>query len=178
MSDGHQENPARTSIYHISAELGETELCERREKLKEKKVIHFSSGETVEVEDSEEEEESSPQRNPFQDPAEKTRLSFRKTLVLFGRVSLMTCDFLGKRFAGALGLNVAKYQYAMDQYHRDHKAPRSRATERPAESSRLSSGAAGSRYGTTGCAAAQDRNKDLKEGYHNRGYQEDEETSE
>ena len=31
------------------------------------------------------------------------------------------CDFLGGRLAGALGLNAAKYQYAIDQYHRDLK---------------------------------------------------------
>lgn len=31
------------------------------------------------------------------------------------------CDFLGETLAGILGLNAAKYQYAIDQYHRDHK---------------------------------------------------------
>lgn len=33
----------------------------------------------------------------------------------------LACDFLGERLAGALGLKAAKYQYAIDQYDRDHK---------------------------------------------------------
>lgn len=44
-------------------------------------------------------------------------------LMTFLYVSLQTqaCDFLGERLAGALGLNAAKYQYAIDQYHHDRK---------------------------------------------------------
>lgn len=34
---------------------------------------------------------------------------------------ILACDFLGERLAGALGLNAAKYQYAIDQYQHDHK---------------------------------------------------------
>lgn len=33
----------------------------------------------------------------------------------------LACDFLGKKLAGVLGLDAAKYQYAIDQYHRNHK---------------------------------------------------------
>lgn len=33
----------------------------------------------------------------------------------------LACDFLGERLAVALGLKAAKYQYAIDQYHREHK---------------------------------------------------------
>lgn len=33
----------------------------------------------------------------------------------------LACDFLGKKLAGLLGLDAAKYQYAIDQYHVKHK---------------------------------------------------------
>ena len=44
--------------------------------------------------------------------------SLRVTVLLFPNLA---CDFLGERLAGALGLKAAKYQYAIDQYDRDHK---------------------------------------------------------
>lgn len=31
------------------------------------------------------------------------------------------CDFFGERMAALLGLNAAKYQYVIDQYHRHHQ---------------------------------------------------------
>lgn len=40
---------------------------------KQKKIIHFSSGETLELEDSEEEEEQSPSTPPFTEPTERVR---------------------------------------------------------------------------------------------------------
>ncbi|XP_029965354.1 protein FAM177B [Salarias fasciatus] len=174
MSEGHQE---------ISAEIHETELPGCPERPKEKKIIHFASGETLEEEDSEEEEdveELPPQRSPFQRPSERTRFSLKKTVVLLGRISLLTCDFFGRSFAGALGLDVSKYQYAMDQYRRDQKATRSRAAGGPVESTHRSPGPAGGRYGATGhasCTAApHQRPEDLKEGCYNRGYQEDDDS--
>lgn len=33
----------------------------------------------------------------------------------------LACDFLGKKLAGVLGLDAAKYQYAIDQYQSKHK---------------------------------------------------------
>lgn len=33
----------------------------------------------------------------------------------------LACDFLGKNLAGVLGLDAAKYQYAIDQHQRNHK---------------------------------------------------------
>ncbi|KAG7244237.1 hypothetical protein INR49_004375 [Caranx melampygus] len=38
---------------------------------KQKKIIHFSSGETLEEEDSEEEEEQSSNRLPFSEPTQR-----------------------------------------------------------------------------------------------------------
>ncbi|CAN9507784.1 unnamed protein product [Ophioblennius macclurei] len=174
MSDRHQEIPP---------EIHEMEFPGRPERPKEKKIIHFASGETLEVDDSEDEEEVTeppPKRTPFQERS-STGFSFKKTVVLLGRISLMSCDFFGKRLAGALGLDAAKYQYAVNQYHRDQKATRSRATGEPVESIRQTSGPAGSRYGAVGStsrsAAPQERHEDLKEGCCNRGYQEDDDNA-
>lgn len=167
MTDSHQEKPA---------DIKEAELPERP---KEKKIIYFSNGETLEVEDSEEEEEEEPRRSPFQEPA--TRFSFRKMALLIGRKSLLACDYLGKRFAAVLGLNVAKYQYAIDQYHRHHKETGSPAAEEPTQSVQLSCLPARGRYGATGdvsCSAVpQERQEESTEGRHNRGYREDEDVS-
>lgn len=158
----------------------------------QKKVIHFSSGEILELEDSEEEEEEGEEeqpsnRAPFKEPAQRTKFSFKNVAILVGRISLLACDFLGERLAGALGLNAAKYQYAVDQYHRDQKKKISRATDDVKnqghlESTHLSPGLDGSCYGATGdvnCPAdpqesCYEKHADRKEGCHNRGYQVDE----
>uniref|UniRef100_A0A3B5ACX9 Family with sequence similarity 177 member A1 n=1 Tax=Stegastes partitus TaxID=144197 RepID=A0A3B5ACX9_9TELE len=138
---------------------------------KQKKVIHFSSGETLELEDSEEEEEEE----------EEHVTELPHPFLLFPKLA---CDFLGERLAGALGLNAAKYQYAIDEYHRDQKTQISRDSlrEEQAESIHLSPGLDGSRYGATGdesCPAdpqesCDEKHVDRKKGCHNRGYQADE----
>nr|XP_019947236.1 PREDICTED: protein FAM177B [Paralichthys olivaceus] len=151
----------------------------------EKKIIHFSSGETLEEEDSEEEEEQ-PSNRPQREPTERNRFSFKNVAVLVGRISLLTCDFLGERLAGALGLNAAKYQYAIDQYQRDHKKPSSQASgglmEGQGEMIHLSPPLDGSHYGATGDAgrpadvqgSCDEKRMSRKDGYHNRSYQADE----
>ncbi|XP_012711648.3 protein FAM177A1 isoform X1 [Fundulus heteroclitus] len=118
---------------------------------KQKRIIYFSSGETLELEDPEEEEaeEQPSNRTPFEQPGRRTRISFKNVAILVGRMSLLACDFLGERLAGALGLNAAKYQYAIDQYHREHKAA-GVPPEDQAENINLSPGLHGSHYGATG----------------------------
>uniref|UniRef100_A0A3P8T4R0 Uncharacterized protein n=1 Tax=Amphiprion percula TaxID=161767 RepID=A0A3P8T4R0_AMPPE len=143
---------------------------------KQKKIIHFSSGETLALEDSEEEEEEQPfNRTPFKEPAEKTKFSFRNVVILVGRISLLACDFLGERLAGALGLNAAKYQFAVDQFHRDQKkqpspGPEEVRNQERSESIRLSPGLEGSRYGATGGGNRPADPQRLR-GCDNRGYQ-------
>ncbi|XP_032399540.1 protein FAM177A1 isoform X2 [Etheostoma spectabile] len=154
---------------------------------KQRRITYFSSGETLEEEDSEEEEEeeNSSNRPPFRERAEKTKLSFKNVALLVGRISLLTCDFLGERLAGALGLNAAKYQYAIDQHHRDHKTTSSKATDNMMEEQADTihiSGLIGSHYGATGdtrCPAdfqesCHEKHKDKSEGCRNRAYQADE----
>ncbi|XP_026196559.1 protein FAM177A1 isoform X2 [Anabas testudineus] len=144
-----------------------------------KRIIHFSSGDTLELEDSEEEEERSSSAPPFTEPTETTRFSFKSLAVLVGRVSLLTCDFLGERLAGALGLNAAKYQYAIDQYHHDRKRKSDHATdvqkEGQAEATQLSCGQTGTHYGATSDARClADPQEHTGEGYCNKGYQAEE----
>ncbi|XP_016362348.1 protein FAM177A1 [Sinocyclocheilus anshuiensis] len=88
------------------------------------KVIHFSSGETLTEEDCEEEEAQHQlhQAPSVSDPGTWTWKDYSRfwgTQIL--RKSLLFCDFLGEKMAGLLGLNAAKYQYAFDQYQREHK---------------------------------------------------------
>uniref|UniRef100_A0A4W6CM34 Uncharacterized protein n=1 Tax=Lates calcarifer TaxID=8187 RepID=A0A4W6CM34_LATCA len=89
----------------------------------------------------------------------------------------LACDFLGERLAGVLGLNAAKYQYAIDQYQSDHKGQ--------ADTIHLSHTQTGSHYGATGdarCQAADpkesydEKQMSRKGGYHNRSYQADEDS--
>uniref|UniRef100_A0A3Q3R622 Uncharacterized protein n=1 Tax=Monopterus albus TaxID=43700 RepID=A0A3Q3R622_MONAL len=65
---------------------------------KQKMIIHFSSGETLEDSDNEEEEGQSSGRSPFTEP---TRRGFTAGLA---------CDFLEESLASALGRNLAKHQ--------------------------------------------------------------------
>ncbi|AWP19667.1 putative protein FAM177A1-like [Scophthalmus maximus] len=168
----------------------------------QRKIIHFASGETLEEESSGEEVEPAANAPPFGEPAERDE----KSLVLFfttvvscsesflllsnqlqsGRSAssfgLATCDFFGERLAGALGLNAAKYQYAIDQHRSGREKPSSRATdeltEGRGEAAHFSRRLDGSRYGATGVADARGSRDEKRvpgqEGYHNRSYQADE----
>uniref|UniRef100_A0AAR2M481 Family with sequence similarity 177 member B n=1 Tax=Pygocentrus nattereri TaxID=42514 RepID=A0AAR2M481_PYGNA len=91
----------------------EMELGSMRQS-QQRKVIHFSSGETLEEDDSEEETAEQPHR----DPLNKDNLSWRR----YACFHLPTaCDFVGGKLAGFLGLTRAKYQYAIDEYQRVQK---------------------------------------------------------
>uniref|UniRef100_A0A3P9KBH6 Uncharacterized protein n=1 Tax=Oryzias latipes TaxID=8090 RepID=A0A3P9KBH6_ORYLA len=141
---------------------------------KQRKILHFSSGETLEVEDSTDEEPSKP--IPFEEPAGRTKLSFKNAALLVGRISLLACDFLGERFAGVFGLNAAKYQYAIDQHHRKHKIDE----RRRAEMLNLSPGVGGSTYGATESLNVSSNSTERcgnSGGYLNKGYQANQEKS-
>ncbi|KAF7664337.1 hypothetical protein LDENG_00180380 [Lucifuga dentata] len=149
----------------------------------QKRIIHFSSGETLEEEeeDSEEENENSSNESPF-----RAKLSWKNVAALVGRMSLLTSDFLGERLAGLLGLNAAKYQYAIDEYHRDHneKIHKESLMEGQGEIIHLSSRQDGNHYGATGATRnPADRKMCLDEtledrngSCYDRGYREDEDS--
>ncbi|XP_048063768.1 protein FAM177A1 [Megalobrama amblycephala] len=92
--------------------------------VKPRQVIHFSSGEILTEDDSEEEEEQH-QLHQAPSASDQKNWTWRDYSRFWGRqifrTSLRLCDFLGEKMAGLLGLNAAKYQYAVDQYHREHK---------------------------------------------------------
>uniref|UniRef100_A0A8C4Z9I1 Uncharacterized protein n=1 Tax=Gadus morhua TaxID=8049 RepID=A0A8C4Z9I1_GADMO len=73
-------------------------VCQQR------RVVHFASGETME-----EDEEDPTHDETLREPSERTWRSWRKT---------GACDFLGARLASLLGLDSAKYQYAIDLHRR------------------------------------------------------------
>ncbi|XP_071770350.2 protein FAM177A1 [Centroberyx gerrardi] len=178
MSDSHQEGEDIKETEFGGAALS-----------KQRRVIHFSSGETLEEEeeeeeDSEEEEVDSSNGQAFREPAAKARFSFKNVAVLVGRMSLRTCDFLGEKLAGLLGLNAAKYQYAIDQHQRDHKTTGSQGageglSEGGTERIHLSPRLDRSQYGATAALRSpadpqyRTHDEDRNEGSHNRGYQED-----
>ncbi|XP_030262137.1 protein FAM177A1 [Sparus aurata] len=174
MNNSHQETSPDTQETEFGGPAGS----------KQRRTIHFSSGETLEEEDSEEEEEQSSDRPPFTEPAQRVSFSCKNVAILVGRISLLTCDFLGERLAGALGLKAAKYQYAIDQYDRDHKSQTtsSQTTDElrdgEAETLHLSQGVDGAQYGATADTrspqSCDEKQTDGNKGCHNRGYQEDE----
>lgn len=133
---------------------------------RERRVIHFTSGETLDLDSEEEEEEERP---AFRDTERKARL--KNLAMRVGRLSLLVCDFLGERLAGALGLNDAKYQYAIDQHQRGKKPISSDEWTTP-----LSPEAGRSLYGATeetcpgeGQIHSEDQRRDT--GRLNRAYQ-------
>ncbi|XP_054900569.1 protein FAM177A1 [Poeciliopsis prolifica] len=149
---------------------------------KQKRIVYFSSGESLELDDSEEDEaeEQKSQRTPFEEPTRRKRLSFKNVAILVGRMSLLACDFLGERLAGALGLNGAKYQYAVDRYYREQKTA-GHHLEDQTENAQLSPGLEGGHYGATGgvsgpCDPGESRD-DKPQGRQNRAYQRNEDDS-
>ncbi|XP_073412876.1 protein FAM177B isoform X2 [Dendrobates tinctorius] len=99
--------------------MGEVELGDVEKKVP-RKVIHFASGETMEEYSTEEEDEEDHQKVDFCNV--DTQMSWR-TFVQFwilriATSAFFTCDYLGGQLAALFGLNVSKYQYAIDEYHK------------------------------------------------------------
>ncbi|XP_073527993.1 protein FAM177B [Phyllobates terribilis] len=100
--------------------LREVELGDVEKKVP-RKIIHFASGETMEEYSTEEEDEEDDQRVDFCNVDTK-QMSWR-TYVQFwilriATSAFFTCDYLGGQLATLFGLNVSKYQYAIDEYDR------------------------------------------------------------
>ncbi|XP_069464719.1 protein FAM177B isoform X2 [Ambystoma mexicanum] len=83
-----------------------------------RRVIHFSSGEMMEEFSTDEEE---AETNTFQ-TVDTSKLSWGPYLQFWAlrvaTASFFTCEFLGGKLATLFGLNVPKYQYAVDEYSR------------------------------------------------------------
>eukprot|EP00064_Thunnus_orientalis_P018496 superscaffoldBa00004283_g18596 len=107
-------NPAKDFESVELGELDKREEQQQQEQQREKvprRIIHFSSGETMEEysTDEEEEEDKEPERKDLlSSPVDAVRV--RKA-----------CDYLGERMASLFGITSAKYQYAIDEYYRMKK---------------------------------------------------------
>ncbi|XP_016302114.1 protein FAM177A1-like [Sinocyclocheilus anshuiensis] len=104
-------------------ELGD---LDRKEKTP-RRIIHFSSGETMEEYSTDEEEEDKTQN------AKKELLSSIDTSKLTwgpyvwfqmwraASSTISACDLIGERMASLFGITSAKYQYAIDEYSRSKR---------------------------------------------------------
>ncbi|XP_022626162.1 protein FAM177A1-like isoform X2 [Seriola dumerili] len=111
-------------------ELGEQDKREeqqQREKVP-RRIIHFSSGETMEEysTDEEEGEDKEPERKDLlSSPVDASKMTwgpyFWFHMWRAATSTISACDYLGERMASLFGITSAKYQYAIDEYYRMKK---------------------------------------------------------
>uniref|UniRef100_A0A3P8TEM4 Uncharacterized protein n=1 Tax=Amphiprion percula TaxID=161767 RepID=A0A3P8TEM4_AMPPE len=116
-----------------SVELGELDKREEEQQQKEKvprRIIHFSSGETMEEYSTDEEdgEDKEPERKDLlSSPVDAVRSKmtwgpyFWFHMWRAATSTISACDYLGERMASLFGITSAKYQYAIDEYYRMKK---------------------------------------------------------
>ncbi|XP_030051844.1 protein FAM177B isoform X2 [Microcaecilia unicolor] len=101
----------------VQNKLEEVDLGKQR---RPKRIINFVSGETMEEYSTEDEEEDDKQKE-IQN-VDTSTLSWGSYLQFWlmriATSSFFTCDFLGGKLASLLGLNLPKYQYAIDEHYR------------------------------------------------------------
>ncbi|XP_063775104.1 protein FAM177B [Pseudophryne corroboree] len=102
--------------------LKEIELGDAEKTKPPRRIIYFANGETMEEMSSEEEEEDEEEQKLDFRNVDTTQMSWR-TYVQFwilrvATTAFFTCEFLGGKLANLFGLNVPKYQYAIDEYNR------------------------------------------------------------
>ncbi|XP_017264538.1 protein FAM177A1-like isoform X2 [Kryptolebias marmoratus] len=108
-----------------------------------RRIIHFSSGETMEEystddDDEEEGEEREAERKDLlSPPVDASKMPwgpyFWFHMWRAATSTISACDYLGERMASLFGITSAKYQYAIDEYYRIKKEK-----EEEAEGNRLS----------------------------------------
>ncbi|KAM4712978.1 protein FAM177A1-like isoform 2-T2 [Anableps anableps] len=133
----HSPNPGRD---FESVELGELgKRTEPREKVP-RRIIHFSSGETMEEYSTDEEEAEDPEaerKDLLSPPVDASKMTwgpyFWFHMWRAATSTISACDYLGERMASLFGITSAKYQYAIDEYNRIKKEK-----EEEKEESRLS----------------------------------------
>ncbi|KAM3930798.1 protein FAM177B [Leptodactylus fuscus] len=102
------------------AALKEVELGDA-EKRVPRRIIHFANGETMEEYSTEEEDDEEQQEQTIDFRNVDTKQMSWRTYVQFwilriATTAFFTCDYLGGQLATLFGLNVPKYQYAIDEY--------------------------------------------------------------
>ncbi|GAA6233947.1 protein FAM177A1 isoform X1 [Lates japonicus] len=117
-----------------SVELGELDKREEQQQQQQqqrekvpRRIIHFSSGETMEEysTDEEEGEDKEPERKDLlSSPVDAVRSKmtwgpyFWFHMWRAATSTISACDYLGERMASLFGITSAKYQYAIDEYYR------------------------------------------------------------
>ncbi|KAM3602422.1 uncharacterized protein V6R79_003815 [Siganus canaliculatus] len=116
-----------------SVELGELDQREEQQQQQQRekvprRIIHFSSGETMEEysTDEEEGEDKEPERKDLlSSPVDASKLTwgpyFWFHMWRAATSTISACDYLGERMASLFGITSAKYQYAIDEYYRMKK---------------------------------------------------------
>ncbi|XP_029902415.1 protein FAM177A1-like isoform X2 [Myripristis murdjan] len=133
MDAGQCQSPSQGKDFE-SVELGELEKREEEEQEQQqrekapRRIIHFSSGETMEEysTDEEEAEDREPEKKDLlAAPVDASKMTWGPFFWFhMWRVATSTisaCDYLGERMASLFGITSAKYQYAIDEYYRMKK---------------------------------------------------------
>lgn len=141
--DGEESSSPSPVRDFESVELGELERAQedsgRQKEKVPRRIIHFSSGETMEEysTDEEEEEEVAERKDLLPPPAQVSKMTwgpyFWFHMWRAATSTISACDYLGERMANLFGITSAKYQYAIDEYYRIK-----REREEEQEESRLS----------------------------------------
>ncbi|XP_038141021.1 protein FAM177A1-like isoform X2 [Cyprinodon tularosa] len=127
MDTGQIQNPNQGRDFE-SVELGELgKRTEPREKVP-RRIIHFSSGETMEEYSTDEEEPEDPEeekKDLLSPPVDASKMTwgpyFWFHMWRAATSTISACDYLGERMASLFGITSAKYQYAIDEYNRIKK---------------------------------------------------------
>ncbi|XP_054900654.1 protein FAM177A1 isoform X2 [Poeciliopsis prolifica] len=139
MDTGQGQSPSPGREFE-SVELGELgQRTEPKEKAP-RRIIHFSSGETMEEYSTDEEEVEDPEaerKDLLSPPVDASKMTwgpyFWFHMWRAATSTISACDYLGERMASLFGITSAKYQYAIDEYNRIKKEK-----EEEAEENRLS----------------------------------------
>uniref|UniRef100_W5UKA0 Protein FAM177A1 n=1 Tax=Ictalurus punctatus TaxID=7998 RepID=W5UKA0_ICTPU len=118
-------------------ELGDLQQKDECGEKAPRRVIHFSSGETMEeysTEDEEDHTHTQLDKNDLLSSVDASKLTwgpyvwFQMWRAATNTVS--ACDYVGERMASLFGITSAKYQYAIDEYSRTNKQE-NKATDSP-----------------------------------------------
>ncbi|KAM8847147.1 protein FAM177A1-like isoform 1-T1 [Synchiropus picturatus] len=112
-------------------ELGELDQRQDKEK-PPRRIIHFSSGETMEEYSTDEEEEEEEEKKAERKDLLASQVDAVRSKMTWGPYfwfhmwraatsTISACDYLGERMANLFGITSAKYQYAIDEYYRMKK---------------------------------------------------------
>ncbi|XP_061560310.1 protein FAM177A1-like isoform X2 [Phycodurus eques] len=124
----YQIQSPKTTREFESVELGDKQRRHSREKTP-RRIIHFSSGETIEeYSTDEEEEDKEPERKDLLSSsadAVRSKMTWGPYFLFHmwraATSTLSACDYLGERMASLFGITSAKYQYAIDEYYKMKK---------------------------------------------------------